>query len=115
MPPAYTSYDFRPDFADIARPGLDRFLNTCSDLLGDAFEYEQRESYAKTFKRSLWRTLKSELRTAQIREGVEPAPPIGSPPGPPPTSLRPGTLSAPRLSPLISKPTLSTPKTERPR
>src|ERR1700722_18012824 len=84
MPPAYTSYDFRPDFADIAGPGLDRFLNTCSDLLGDAFEYEQRESYAKTFKRSLWRTLKSELRTAQIGEGVEPAPPIGSPPGPPP-------------------------------
>jgi len=81
-------YDFRKDFDSIARPGLDRFLGTSAELLGDAFDGERRAGYANGYVRSLWRTLKSEQEDAEFREGVEPAPPIGEPEAPiyiPPT------------------------------
>jgi hypothetical protein len=40
--------------------------------------------YAKSYVRDLWRTLRSEQQDAELREGIEPSPPMGSPPGAPP-------------------------------
>ena len=77
------SYDFRRNFDSITRPGLHRYLDISADLLGDDFA-ERQAGYAKEYVRSLWRTLKSEQEIAAITEGVEPSPPMGSPPGTPP-------------------------------
>jgi hypothetical protein len=77
-------YRFRKDFDRITRPGLRRFLDVSAELLGDKFDAERQDGYAKEYVRTVWRALRSEQRDAEIREGVEPSPPIGSPPGTPP-------------------------------
>jgi hypothetical protein len=77
------SYDFRKDFDGIARPGLHRFLDISADLLGNEFDAERRAGYAKSYVRDLRRTLKSEQQEAELREGIDPSPPMGSPPGTP--------------------------------
>jgi hypothetical protein len=77
------SYKFRKDFSALTRPGLHRFLDTSADLLRDEFDADRRAGYAKSYVRDLWRTLKSEQEDAEIRKGIEPSPPIGSPPGTP--------------------------------
>jgi hypothetical protein len=52
-------YDFRKNFDCIARPGLSRYIDTCSELLGDAFDVERRRGYEKGYVRGLWGMLKS--------------------------------------------------------
>ena len=81
--PASPNYDFRRDFDSITRPGLHRYLDTPADLLGNEFA-ERRAGCAKEYVRTVWRALKSEQEDAEIREGIEPSPPMGSPPGTPP-------------------------------
>jgi archaellum biogenesis ATPase FlaH len=78
------SYDFRKDFSNICGPGLHRLLDISADLLGDDFDAERRAGYAKSYVLDTWRTLKSEQQDADLREGIEPSPPMGSPPGTPP-------------------------------
>ena len=73
------NYDFRRNFDSITRPGLIRFLDTSADLLGDEFDADRQAGYAKAYVRTVWRALKSEQQDAEIREGVEPSPPMGSP------------------------------------
>jgi hypothetical protein len=80
---ATSFYKFRSDFSNIARPGLHRFLDTSADLLRDEFDADRRAGYVKCYVRDLWRTLKSEQEDAELREGIEPSPPMGSPLGTP--------------------------------
>ncbi len=78
------SYDFRKDFSNICKRGLDRYLDISADLLGDEFDADREAAYAKEYVRGQWRTLKFEQKIADLSEGVEPSPPMGSPPGTPP-------------------------------
>jgi AAA domain len=76
-------FDFRATFSNICKPGLRRFLDVSAELLGDKFDAKRQDGYAKEYVRTVWRVLRSEQRDAEIREGVEPSPPISSPPGTP--------------------------------
>ena len=78
------SYDFRRNFDSIVRPGLIRFLDISADLLGNQFDADRRAGYTKAYVLDLRRALASEQKFANFREGIEPSPPMGSPPGTPP-------------------------------
>jgi hypothetical protein len=78
------SYDFRRNFDSIVRPGLIRFLDISADLLGNQFDADRRAGYTKGYVLDLRRALASEQKFANFREGIEPSPPMSSPPGTPP-------------------------------
>jgi hypothetical protein len=86
-------------------PGLHRYLDISADLLGDKFDDDRRDGYAKEYVRTVWRALRSEQEFAEIREGAEPSPPIGSPPGTPPYIHPPWNAERAAASPPSSKPT----------